>query len=155
MSFFEKSKIKIEQEILKREKLGLLVSSNSDIQESNKKESINKKEWFAREGQLVVDVYQTEENLVIQSAIAGVKAEDLDISIENDMVIIKGKREKPEQEGERSYFCQECYWGPFSRKIILSEEVDPGRVEATMKNGILTLKFPKIQRDKKRKIQIR
>ena len=154
MPFFEK-KIKIEQEILKEKKLGLSASSNSALQGSIKKESVNKKEWFTQEGQLVVDVYQTEENLVIQTVIAGVKAEDLDISIENDMVIIKGKRERPEETGERNYFCQECYWGPFSRKIILSEEVDPSRVEATMRNGILTLKFPKIQRDKKRKIEIR
>lgn len=154
MFFFEK-KIKIEQEILREKKSGFSEISNSNIKESSKKELINKKEWFAQEGQLVVDVYQTEENLVIQSVIAGVRIEDLDIFIENDMVIIRGKREKPEETGERNYFCQECYWGPFSRKIILSEEVDPGRVEATMKNGILTLKFPKIQRDKKRKIEIR
>lgn len=126
------------------------------INNPKEKEKIkNEKEWFTKEGQLVVDVYQTEEKLVIQSVIAGVRAEDLDISIENDMVVIRGKREKPEEEGGRNYFCQECYWGPFSRKIILSEEVDPGRVEATMENGILTLKFPKIQRDKKRKIEIR
>ena len=150
MFFFEK-KIKIEQEILREKKSGFSEISNSNIKESSKKELINKKEWFAQEGQLVVDVYQTEKNLVIQSVIAGVRIEDLDIFIENDMVIIKGKREKPEEIGERNYFCQECYWGPFSRKIILSEEVDPGRVEATMKNGILTLKFPKIQRDKEEK----
>lgn len=108
-----------------------------------------------QEGQLAIDVYQTEEFLVLQSAIAGIRPENLDIVIEGDMVSIKGNREKPEEKGDRNYFYQECFWGPFSRQIILSVEVDPARAEAALKEGILTIRLPKIERDKKRKLVVK
>jgi len=110
--------------------------------------------WFEPEGQLAIDVYQTKNELVIQSAIAGVKPENLDISLERDVLTVKGIRQKPfEETGD--YFTQECYWGQFSREVILPVEVDPGRVEATMKEGILTIRIPKILRERKRKISVR
>lgn len=113
-----------------------------------------KKKWFEPEGELAIDVYQTDTDLVIQSAIAGVRPEDLDISLERDIITVKGSREKPfEEEGD--YFAQECYWGPFSREVILPVEVDPDRAEANMKEGILTIRIPKILREKKRKIKVR
>lgn len=113
-----------------------------------------KEKWPEPEGQLAVDVYQTESDLVIQSAIAGVKPEDLDISLERDIIIIKGNRQKPfEENGD--YFSQECYWGPFSREVILPVEIDPNRAEATMKEGILTIRIPKMLREKKRQIKVR
>lgn len=125
-----------------------------------KKEEIEepKEKWpnFSSEpeGQLAIDVYQTETDLVIQSAIAGVKSENLDISIEKDIVSIKGIRKKPFPE-EGDYFAKECFWGPFSREIILPAEVDPNRAEASMKDGVLIIRIPKILRDKKRKITVR
>ena len=94
------------------------------------------------EGQLVIDIYQTDDELVIQSAIAGVKPGDFDVSIEKDMITIKGKREKPFPE-EGDYFLKECYWGTFSREIILPVEVDSGRANAEMKDGVLTIRMPK------------
>ena len=109
----------------------------------------------AQEGQLAVDVYQTDSELVIQSTIAGVKTENLDISIEADTVLIRGNRNEPPEQGEKNYFYQECYWGPFSRQIILPEETDPSRAEAVMKEGILTIRIPKIEREKKRKITVK
>jgi len=109
--------------------------------------------WPEPEGELAIDVYQTETDLVIQSAIAGVRPEDLEISIERDILTIKGSREKPLVE-EGDYFTQECYWGPFSREVILPVEVDPNRAEATMKDGILTVRLPKILREKKRRIKV-
>ncbi len=106
------------------------------------------------EGQLAIDVYQTENDLVIQSAIAGVKSDILDISMEKDVINIKGSRQRPfEENGD--YFSQECFWGPFSREIILPADVDPNRAEATMKDGILTIRIPKILREKKRRIVVR
>ena len=114
----------------------------------------DKEKWFEPEGQLAIDIYQTENELVIRSAIAGVKPEFLDISFERDIIIIRGKREKPSEEKE-DYFSQECYWGPFSREIILPVEVDPNLAEATMKEGILTIRLPKIEREKKRVIKVR
>jgi len=119
-----------------------------------KKVEENRGKWFQGEGELATDVYQTENDFVIQSAIAGVKPEDLDISIEGDVITIRGERKKPfEETGD--YFYQECYWGPFSRQIILPVEIDPTRIEATLKEGILIIRMPKIQREKKRKIAIR
>ena len=109
----------------------------------------------SEEGQLAIDVYQTNSELVIQSTIAGVKPEDLDISIEADTVLIKGNRQEPTESGEKNYFYQECYWGPFSRQIIMPEETDPSRAEATMKEGVLTIRIPKIERKKKRKIAVK
>ncbi len=121
--------------------------------------SEGKEKWSSfnkdQEGQLAIDVYQTEEFLVLQSAIAGVKPESLDIVIEGDMVSIKGSREKPEEKAESNYFYQECFWGPFSRQIILSVEVDPARAEALLKEGILTIRLPRIERDKKRKLVVK
>ncbi|MFH1423393.1 MAG: Hsp20/alpha crystallin family protein [Candidatus Nealsonbacteria bacterium] len=106
------------------------------------------------EGQLAIDVYEVEDNIVIQSTIGGVKAEDLDISIEEDMITIRGTREnKIEKEGKK-YFYQECYWGSFMRKVILPEEVDASKAKATIKEGILTLTMPKIHRRTKKKISV-
>jgi len=113
-----------------------------------------KEKWPEPEGQLAIDVYQTESELVIQAAIAGVKPEELDISIERDVLTIKGNRQKPYEESG-DYFTQECYWGPFSREVILPVEVDPDRAEATMKNGILTIRIPKLLREKRRSIRVR
>ncbi len=108
----------------------------------------------SEEGQLAIDVFETEDDLVIQSTIGGIKAEDLDVSIEDDMVTIRGSREnKVEKEGKK-YFYQECYWGSFMRKVILPEEVDAGKTTASIKDGILTLTMPKIHRKTKKKIAI-
>lgn len=134
------------------------IEKSEGTRPSSAKDSEGEKKWAIfnkdQEGQLALDVYQTEDFLVLQSAIAGVKPESLDIVIEGDMVAIKGNREKPEEKGDRNYFYQECFWGPFSRQIVLSVEVDPGRAEATLKEGILTIRLPKIERDKKRKLVV-
>jgi len=112
-----------------------------------------KKEWPEPEGELAIDVYQTKDSLVIQTAIAGVTPENLDISIERDVLTIKGVRQKPfEENGD--YFTRECFWGPFSKEVILPAEVDPNQTEATMKDGILTIRMPKILREKKRVIKV-
>ena len=124
------------------------------IENTKNEEPRQDKKWFESEGELTVDVYQTDEEIVIQSAIAGMDAEDLDIFIENDLVSIKGNRAKPFSNEKKSYFYQECYWGPFSREIILPEEVDPSRINATMKQGVLTIRIPKVERERKRKVRI-
>jgi len=111
-------------------------------------------EWLSNEGQLAVDVYQTESDLVVQAAIAGIKVEDLDVLIEDEVITIKGTRPNPLQENG-DYFIEECYWGVFSRKIILPVEVDSSRADATMKEGILTIRIPKVQREKKKKLIVK
>jgi len=108
------------------------------------------------EGELTIDVYQSGKNLIVRSAIAGVEPEDLDITIENDLVVIKGDRKKTLTEEKEDYFFQECYWGRFKREIILPVEVDSSRADAKLENGILVIKMPIIEeRKKKKKISIK
>ena len=107
------------------------------------------------EGQLTIDVYQTDNDIVIKSTIAGVKPEDLDVSISNDMVTVRGERRKEEQVDDENYYYQECYWGPFSRSVILPVDVIAEKIDASMKNGILTIRLPKSDTNKTKKIQVR
>ena len=125
------------------------------VSETEEKKQPKEEKWFESEGQLAVDVFQTEDELVIESTIAGVKGSDLDIAIEGDRVNIRGKRERPTKDEKINYFYQECYWGPFSREIILPTEIDPSRAEAIFKEGVLIIRMPKIEREKKRKISVK
>ncbi|NCB21102.1 MAG: Hsp20/alpha crystallin family protein [Clostridia bacterium] len=107
--------------------------------------SIN--EWMNQEnneeGQLSIDVYQTTNKIVIQSTIAGAKAEDLKISLHHDLLTIHGTRKHPQTLSEESYLYRECYWGPFSRSVIIPTEVDSKKIEAELKNGVLTITLHK------------
>ena len=153
--FFEKLKkgMDIEEKPkVRKKKIKIKSEEDSDFEKVPIEQKDN---WLDSEGELTVDVYQTDKEIVIQSAIAGVKPEDLDISIEKDMVIIKGKREKQFEEKEKNYFYQECYWGRFSRKIILPAEVNSSKISASMKNGILCIRIPKIEGKKKAKISVK
>jgi HSP20 family protein len=107
------------------------------------------------EGQLTIDVYQTEMEIVIKSTIAGVKPEDLDVTINNDMVTIKGDRKNEEVVENGNYYYQECYWGGFSRSVLLPVDVIPDKADASLKNGILTIRLPKADTTKVKKIQVR
>lgn len=122
-------------------------------------EEEKEKGWFeeveGEEGQLTIDVYQTESDIVIKSTIAGVSPEDVDISITNDMVTIRGKRTKEEKISTENYYYQELYWGAFSRSVILPVEVDADRAKASIKNGILTIRLPKSEKVKTKKITVR
>jgi len=91
------------------------------------------------EGQLAIDVYQTDKKIIIKSTIAGAKPEDLKISLHNDLLSIKGHRQIKEKIAAEDYLYRECYWGSFSRSIILPSEVDNKRVEAELESGILTI----------------
>ncbi len=107
------------------------------------------------EGQLTIDVYQTDTEIVIKSTIAGVKPEDLDVSISNDMITIKGDRKNEEVVDDNNYYYRECYWGSFSRSIVLPMDVLADKIDATLKNGILTIRLPKADITKTKKIQVR
>lgn len=130
-----KEKNREDQDILEEK---ILIETSSDLE---------------TDGQLTVDIYQTDSDLIIQSAVAGVELKDLDISIDRDLVLIKGERNKPSKE-KRDYFCKECYWGTFSRKIILPVEVNCDKIQAILKKGILTITIPKKIKEKKRRISI-
>jgi HSP20 family protein len=111
-------------------------------------------EWPASEGQLAIDVYQTDDEIVVQSALGGVKPDEIEVTIENDMVKIFGSRQKAQTINEDNYLIQECHWGSFSRQFVLPTEVDSSRAEAILKDGILTIKIPKIQKEKTRRLEI-
>lgn len=100
-------------------------------------------DWMEKEavseGQLSVDVYQTDKKIIIQSTIAGAKPEDLKVSLHHDLLTIHGTRSQPQAVAEEQYLYRECYWGPFSRSIILPAEVDARKVEANLENGVLTV----------------
>jgi len=98
---------------------------------------------FDQDGELVVDVFETNSDFVVLAAIAGVQIKDLDISLEKDMMVIKGNRCDPHEHPDKKYFYQECYWGPFSRKIVLPENIDIDKADAQMDKGVLTIKIPK------------
>ena len=117
-------------------------------------EELKVDDWFEPDGELAVDVYQTEKDVVIQSAIAGVRPEELDITVENDVVTIRGIRKNPDEKEQKQYLHEECFWGPFSRQIFLPEEVDVKNAEAAMKDGILTLRLHKLLREKTKKVKI-
>ena len=111
---------------------------------------------FESEGQLVVDIFEDDKNFVVLSAIAGVQISNLDISVEEDMMIIKGNRQNPHEKNPgKKYFYQECYWGTFSRSIILPVEIDADRAEAKIKNGILTIRIPKANAAVTRKLKVK
>lgn len=108
----------------------------------------------SEEGALTVDVFRQDGDIVIQSTIAGASPENMDISILNDMITIKGERHPGEKIRSSDYYYQELYWGPFSRSIILPEEVDPDGADARMEKGILTIRLPTLQKAKTRKLKV-
>ncbi|MFH1523104.1 MAG: Hsp20/alpha crystallin family protein [Patescibacteria group bacterium] len=115
-------------------------------------------EWIDgdyEEGQLSIDVYQTPKKIIIKSTIAGVKPEDIDISINNDMLTIRGKREGGEEIEEDNYLYKECYWGTFSRSIILPVEVEANKIEAVLENGVLTITLPKAKTAKQISVKVK
>lgn len=94
-------------------------------------------------GQLAVDVYQTPSDVVIVSTIAGITIADLDVAIRNDTVTIRGVRRPVETVADEQYFYRECYWGGFSRSIVLPVEVRADKASAILKHGVLTVRLPK------------
>lgn len=135
----------------------LITPTNNMRQESAPRENISYSAPVQEdgEGQLTIDVYQTDNDIVIKSTIAGVKPEDLDVSISNDMITIRGERRQDEEVHEENYYYQECYWGGFSRSVILPVDVLADKIEASMKNGILTIRMPKADHTRSKKIQVR
>lgn len=115
-------------------------------------------EWLSEvgsnEGQLTVDVFQTPTHIVVQAPMAGVKPDDVDVSINNDMITIRGKRDPKKDIDSNSYYYRELFWGPFSRSILMPDEVDSDRTEASFKNGLLTVKMAKVNKEGVRQVKI-
>ena len=102
-----------------------------------------------------VDVYETEQNVVLKAAVPGVKPEDLDVSITGDVLTIKGEfKEEREQEQRRNYIRQERRYGSFCRQLTLPTAVDANKVSANFENGVLTLEMPKREEVKPKTVKI-
>ena len=118
------------------------------------KRSIAKSIASEADGQLTIDVHQTPAHIIVESTIAGVKPENLDIEITAESVTIRGSREHEEEINDGDYIYQECFWGRFSRSIILPQEIDPDKAEASLKNGVLKIKLPKVNKEKSKKLKV-
>ncbi|MBI4086263.1 MAG: Hsp20/alpha crystallin family protein [Candidatus Liptonbacteria bacterium] len=133
------------------------VDAGEDSSETEEKTPAKK--WaddeIETEGKLTIDVYKTPSEIVVESAIAGIKPEDLDVNVSTDSITIKGERRRDEKIKDGDYFYQECYWGRFSRSVILPEEIDPDRATVNFKNGILTVRLPKLNRKKSKKLNVK
>ncbi len=107
------------------------------------------------EGELSVDVYQTANEIIIEAMVAGVKPEDLHLSITRDMVTIKGRRDGNTQVTHDDYFYKELYWGSFTRTILLPHEVEIEEAEAVEKHGLLIIRLPKVDKARQAKIRVK
>ncbi|XKT74148.1 MAG: Hsp20/alpha crystallin family protein [Patescibacteria group bacterium UBA2163] len=107
------------------------------------------------EAQLTVDVYQNDSDIIIRALVAGVRPDDLDISITRDMVTISGKRVEQKEIDEDDYVYRELFWGGFSRTIVLPAEIDVDGAEANEKHGLLTIKLPKLNKDRQTKVKVK
>ncbi len=105
-------------------------------------------------GQLAVDVYETEDKLVVKARTAGVNKEELDVSISDGILTISGTLNSGDDTDAINWHIQECYWGEFSRTLALPVSVKEDEVEAVLKDGVLTIKFNKIRQEAAKKIQI-
>lgn len=107
------------------------------------------------EAELSVDVYQTPTDIVIQAMVAGVKPDDLELSIARDTITIRGEREENRNIDEDNYFAKELYWGKFSRTFPLPVEVEPEDVDATERHGLVTIKIKKVDKEKKNTVKVK
>ena len=121
----------------------------------NDKKNGNWMEEENEEAELAVDVYQTWSDIIVQTMVAGVKPDDIEITIARDMITISGKREESRTTDEENYFTKELYWGKFSRTISLPQEVEPEEVEALEKHGLLTIRLQKVDKEKKNSIKVK
>lgn len=106
-------------------------------------------------GQLALDIWQTDKEIIIKAPIAGVNKEDLHVAVTDDVLIIKGDRELGEEVPEENYYTKECFWGNFSRSIVLPIEADSKNINATFEKNVLEIRIPKTEKEKTQIIKIK
>jgi len=106
-------------------------------------------------GELSVDLYELDEEIILQAMIAGVRPQDLDINVTREMVTIEGHREGAEGIPEDNYYHQELFWGAFNRTVMLPAEVEVEEAEASESHGLLTIKMPKLDKARSTKLKVR
>jgi HSP20 family protein len=148
--------------LLEEDELTAAFLGDDDLPTSDEPDAVGQPapadEWDEEEtqlpGQLAVDVYETKERLVVKARTAGVNKNELDVSISDNQLTIKGTLSAGSEEGVENYFLQECYWGEFSRTIALPVPVKEEEIEAVLKDGVLTISFGKVKQDTVKKIQV-
>ncbi len=126
-----------------------------DLMKGNNEEKRDFIESEPTDAELTIDMFETPSEIVIRTMVAGVRPEDLDISITRDMVTIRGERESERTVSDEDYFHRELYWGSFSRAVVLPKEVEVEEAEAAEKHGLLTIRLPKIDKNKQAKLKVR
>lgn len=126
-----------------------------EMEETSLKSSDMWGESLPEEGELSIDVYQTPTDIIVKTMVAGVKPDDLDVSISREMVTIKGKREEERTLNSDDYFHKELYWGLFSRTVVLPQEIDVDSAEASEKHGLLILRLPKLNKNRQTKVKVK
>jgi len=150
---FDEYENNFEEEEIHHSRLPSQTSHNGLSLEEESEQEISDLE--AEEGQLSVDVFQTPDEIVIKTMVAGVRPSDLDIDITRDMVTIRGTREEDFEVDEEDFYHRELYWGTFSRDVILPEEIDVEEAGAVEKNGLLVIRMPKLDKKKRTKLQVK
>ena len=145
-------------ELLMEDELTAAFLSDDSMSSSNQTPAPAEGNWDDSEeefpGQLAVDVYETEDKLVIKARTAGVNKEELDVSISDGILTISGTLNSGDDTDAIKWHIQECYWGEFSRTLALPVSVKEDEVEAVLKDGVLTIKFNKVRQEAAKKIQI-
>lgn len=107
------------------------------------------------EGQLSLDIYQNEQFIIVLAPIAGIEQKNIKISVTDDVLMIKGKRQFPVDDVLQECFTKECFWGNFSRSIVLPENVDVSKIDASFKNSVLIVRIPKVEKVKTKIIPVK
>lgn len=133
------------------------IEPDEELEETREDKEALTDDWSDDQGdaQLTVDVYQTASEIVLQAMVAGVKPEDLEVNITREMVTIKGTRHKHNEVREEDFFSRELYWGSFSRAILLPQEVEVEKCEAAIKHGLLTIRMPKVNKEKSQNLKVK
>lgn len=135
------------------ERLTGSTKEKNDIEPSNDFNNIIQKE--PEDAELAIDMHQTPTEIVVKTMVAGVRPEDLQISISREMITIKGTRNAYKESGDSDFFTQELYWGSFTRTIMLPQEIDADNAEAVEKHGLLTIRLPKIIKEKTKSLKVK
>lgn len=160
-SFFERlaGSVMVEDQDPEEDEVELEIDRKSTKKFNDAEKAISnirpEEEYEEEDGELSVDVYQTPNEIIIEAMLAGVKPEDLQISITRDMVTIKGRRDGNTQISDDDYFYRELYWGAFSRSILLPHEIEIENVEAVEKHGLLIIRLPKIDKARQAKVKVK
>lgn len=145
-----------EEEVESSSSISKISVSSKETLNSKNKDSKKDQKWEEEsEAELTVDVYQSATDIFVQTMVAGVQPDNISITITRDMITIRGKRAENQSINSEDYFVQELYWGAFSRTISLPEEVDPEEAEAVEKHGLLIIKLPKIDKEKKATLKVK